>query len=73
MNSLKGFGILAAFGGLIYVMSKADRLDRLVLVVTVAVVAGSLLLWAAAVRRARQDRRAARGPGRGVSRRAARG
>ncbi|MFE5210679.1 hypothetical protein [Streptomyces sp. NPDC056600] len=47
MNSLKGFGVLAVLGGLIDAMSRVGGFDRLVLVFTVAVVTGSVLLWAA--------------------------
>lgn len=61
MNTLRGLGACAVLAGVAYAVTKVATLDQLVLGVTVAIVAVSLVTYVASVRRRRMDRRAANG------------
>jgi ABC-type uncharacterized transport system permease subunit len=61
MNTLRGLGICAVLAGIAYAVTRVATLDQLVLGITLAIVAISLVTYAASIRRRRRDRRMANG------------
>jgi ABC-type uncharacterized transport system permease subunit len=67
MNTLRGLGICAVLAGIAYAVTRVATLDQLVLGITLAIVAISLVTYAASIRRRRRDRRMANGRARSRS------
>ncbi len=61
MNSLKGLGIFAVMAGIVWAVSLVASSDTLMVAFAILVIAVSLFLYTAALRRRRMDRRVANG------------
>ncbi len=65
MNCLRGLGVVAVLAGIVYATTVVASIERLVLGISIAIVAISLVTWAASVRRRRRDHLLALGGRRG--------
>ncbi|MBN0048114.1 hypothetical protein JS756_29195 [Streptomyces actuosus] len=63
MNVLRGLGACAALAGIAYAVTEVTNLDQFVLILTVTIVAVSVLTYLLSIKRRLHDRRVARGRG----------
>lgn len=61
MNTLRGLGACAVLAGIAYTVTKVTDINLFVLVITVTTVTVSVITYLLAVKRRRNDRRAANG------------
>ncbi|AUG78454.1 hypothetical protein CFP65_3666 [Kitasatospora sp. MMS16-BH015] len=61
MNSLKGLGICIVLASLAFALTQISDVDRVLLGVSIAIIAVSLITYVASIRRKRRDRRIAGG------------